>query len=74
MSARDLPSAIPADLGEAVLALTRRVAELEAEVRALQAERGRWLPGDYRFAMGTFGDIHIRRVSSQNVEAVTGPL
>lgn len=74
MSARDLPSAIPADMGEAVLALSRRITELEAEVKALQAERGRWLPGDYRFVMGTFGDIYIRRVSSQNAQAVTGPL
>lgn len=74
MSNRQLPPDIPSDLPTAVLALARRVAQLEAEVRALQAATGRMLPGDYRFRGGVDGAVSIVRVSTNGETAITPPL
>ena len=74
MSDRVLPNVVPTDLASAVTALVRRVTELEAEVRALQAAQGRMLSGDYRFEVSGSGAVVVRRVSTGNAQAVTSPL
>lgn len=74
MSARSLPSPIPSDLGQAVLALTERVRTLTEKVEALESQSGRMMPADYRVSTLPDGSLVIRRVSTGNSAVVTPPL
>lgn len=65
----------PATTAGVVGALLQRVQELEARLEALEAQRGRSLPDDYRFTTEDGGAIVVvRRVSTGGSAPIVGPL
>lgn len=59
------PGGMPASTeGGAYAALLRRLEDVEASLRQLQAKAAQQLPGDWRFALDDDGTVKIRRVST----------